>query len=416
MPVTPRITKVPSQAKQKPKLARLWWKIHQIAGLKLSLFLSFILLTGTLATISHEIDWLLQPNLRIDSGSAPESPNWAAIAHSAVRQPGVAEILFIEEPTASLFASRVAFRDPNGKQRFLYAHPATGEIQGKGPWAGAARILRNMHRHINIPTKIGVPIVSSLAFLMLISFMTAFIVYPKWWRGFFKPIRFTKGARTAWGDFHRLAGLWSLWFVLLITLTSIWYFAESTGLQAPAAPSAKLQKQEISLIELGDSLETVLGQAQQAYPELNITHIVFPSGRRGAFRIQGQDKAWLVRQRANEAWVNPTTTEVLLIAKGTDLSVHQRISEMADPLHFGTFAGYWTKVPWFIFGLLLTGLSISGSAIYALRMLKAENRPATTKTSINSIWYGMGRWRWLAFIFTLTAFVMLPFLVFQVAY
>ena len=39
--------------------------MHQWVGLKLSLFLTFILFTGTLAVVSHEIDWLLQPSLRV---------------------------------------------------------------------------------------------------------------------------------------------------------------------------------------------------------------------------------------------------------------------------------------------------------------------------------------------------------------
>jgi len=400
---------------RKRKLSRLWWQVHQIVGLKLSLFLSFILLTGTLATVSHEIDWLLQPSLRIESGTAPETPDWAAIARAASNYPGVVEISAIGHPTGSLFASRVMVRFEDGKLGFLHAHPATGEIQGTGPWAGAARIFRNIHRHINLPTKYGVPIVSSLAVLMLISFITAFIVYPKWWRGFFKPIRFSKGARTAWGDFHRLAGLWSLWFLLLITLTSLWYLAESTGLKAPGAPSASLGRQDITISELGQNLEPALREAKEAFPELEVTHILFPLGKSGAYRIQGQHEAWLVRPRANTVWVNPQTSEPLLITEGTELSVHQRISEMADPLHFGTFAGYWSKIPWFLFGLLLTGLSVSGSAIYALRILKAEKQEGRFKPAVAKIWLGMGMWRWLAALCLIIAFALLPFLITQSA-
>lgn len=70
-------------------------------------------------------------------------------------------------------------------------------------------------------------------------------------------------------------------------------------------------------------------------------------------------KAVLVRHRANAVWVDPATNEVLLTTDGRDMNLHQRIGEMADPLHFGYFGGYWTKIPWFLFGLLITGLSVS---------------------------------------------------------
>ena len=45
---------------------------------------------------------------------------------------------------------------------------------------GAKRIFRNMHRHLMMPVKWGVPIVSPLAVLLLVSLATSFVVY--WWR------------------------------------------------------------------------------------------------------------------------------------------------------------------------------------------------------------------------------------------
>ena len=66
---------------------------------------------------------------------------------------------------------------------------------------------------------------------------------------------------------------------------------------------------------------------------------------------------------------------------------------MADPLHFGTFGGYWTKVTWFVFGVGLTALSLSGVVIYGLRIAR-ETR--TTVTHWVIAWHGMGWWRWLA--------------------
>lgn len=395
--------------KKKRKLSRLWWQIHQIAGLKLSLLLSFILLTGTLAVFSHEIDWLLQPSLRINSDTAPEKPNWPAIVAAAATHPDVAEVRQIYKPRASFFAARAIVTWKDGSIGFLNIHPATGVVQGKGPWAGAQRILRDMHRSLNIPTSIGVPIVTSLAFLMLISFITAFVVYPKWWRGFFKPIRWTN-ARTTFGDFHRLAGLWSLWLLFIITVTSIWYFVEYTGGRAPGFKFADVDSQGLSRMELNKKFPENLKSAQNAYPELDINSVGFPVSQNGAFRFSGQDKAWLVRDRANYVHTNPSNTHAVLVHYGHDLGIHNRISEMADPLHFGTFGGYWTQTLYFVFGLILTGLSISGSAIYALRMLKTEKTAPNSKKVTVKIWYGMGRWRWLAAGLTIMPLVLLPFI------
>ena len=56
------------------KAARTWWKVHQWVGLKISLFMTFVLFTGTLAVVSAELDWLLEPSMRV-APSSVEGPS-----------------------------------------------------------------------------------------------------------------------------------------------------------------------------------------------------------------------------------------------------------------------------------------------------------------------------------------------------
>ncbi|WP_240624589.1 PepSY-associated TM helix domain-containing protein [Aurantiacibacter odishensis] len=397
-------------AKPAPKAARTWWKVHQWVGLKLSLFMTFILFTGTLAVVSAEIDWLLQPSLRVAPSSVEGPVAWAEIAENAAAYPGVAEATYINAPTASAFAAKVTVEDIEGNTFFLHAHPTTGEIQGTGPWVGAHRVLRNMHRHLNLPVWLGVPIVSSLAILLLISLVTSFVVYKKWWRGFRKPLR-NRDARTWWGDFHRLAGVWSLWFVALITLTSLWYLVESLGGDAPAHPRVERgnvasDAEPADRSDLGAAIDAALA----ASPGLEVESVRLPSSD-NLLQIDGNFEAVLVRPRSNAVHVDARTAEVLLKTDGRDLNLHQRIGEMADPLHFGYFGGYWTKVPWFLFGLALTGLSLSGAAIYSLRIARERGDQVKISRSFSGMWQGMGRWRWLSVTSLTTALIFLILLV-----
>ncbi len=391
--------------KAAPKAARTWWVVHQWVGLKLSLFLTFILFTGTLAVVSIEIDWLLQPSLRVSPASAEGPVAWARIAESAAEYPGIAQATAIEAPAASAFAARVTVEYPDGSLGFLHAHPTTGEIQGTGPWVGAQRVLRNMHRHLNLPTWIGVPIVSSLAFLLLVTLVSSFVVYKKWWRGFAKPLR-KRDARTWWGDFHRLAGVWSLWFVALIAITSVWYFVESLGGEAPPQPrveSEAFAAQPGQPIDLAAAFDAAIA----AYPGLQVERVSLPSAENPALQLHGYYEAILVRPRSNAVWVDARSAEVLLTTDGRDLNVHQRIGEMADPLHFGYFGGYWTKLPWFLFGLAMTGLAVSGTAIYSLRIARDRPREIRLGRSFSGMWQGMGHWRWLTVLLLAVGAVML---------
>ena len=389
-------------AKPKAKGARLWWLVHQWVGLKLSILLGFVFLTGTLAVFSNEIDWLLRPAMRVDPATVQGPVAWAEAARNIAAAQPRAKILLLNEPIDRGFALVATVQHPDGGRGFVYAHPSTGAVQGEGDWVGAQRILRNMHRHLNLPTAIGVPIVSALSVLLLISVATSFVVYKKWWRGFLRPVRW-RDARTAMGDVHRLAGLWSLWFVALIGATGLWYLAESTVAKAPPAPRAKVAAVKLDAQGLADRLPASLSAAQAAYPGLRIQRIVFPAGKVGAFQFQGQHKALLVRERANAAWTEAATGKVVLLTDGRELTVHQRISEMADPLHFGTFGGVWTKLIWFAFGLAMTSLAVSGVAVYALR-LSRERQASVVATA----WRGMDLWRWPALAGIGVALALLP--------
>ena len=62
----------------------------------------------------------------------------------------------------------------------------------------------------------------------------------------------------------------------------------------------------------------------------------------------------------------------------------------------GVFGGIWTKLIRFLFGALLTALSISGVAIYALRILKSNRETPRVGSATALSLKGMGRWKWVS--------------------
>lgn len=397
---------------------RLWWQVHQWAGLKLTLLLSFVLLTGTLAVFAHEIDWLLRPALRVDPATV-DGPgvDWAAVARTVAQREPRSRIVTLSAPLDPWFGA-VAVVDrpiPGGetRTRFIYLHPTTGAYLGDGHWVSVQRVLRNLHRHLMLPTQYGVPLVSSLAIVMLATFVTSLVIYKRWWQGFFRPVRFER-PRRAWGDAHRLAGVWSLPFLLLMILTGLWYLVESLGGAAPRIGPSPRHGDTIATVEAAAVLPRSLAAAREAFPGLRIERIVFPTAAAAEFRIEGQYRAILVRERANVVVTDVRTGAVRAVVDGRDLSLHQRLSEMADPLHFGYVGGLWTKALWFLFGLLLTALAASGAVIYALRIATARppltGRATIPRSVLLRIWRGMGMLRWPCAALILIGFGSLPLL------
>jgi uncharacterized iron-regulated membrane protein len=379
------------------KRRSLWWIVHSWAGLKLSVFLTFILATGTLAVFAHEIDWLVTPAMRVAPRDAPTA-SWGTIAEAAKQAAPDRKLTTLFAPIDPWFAIEAWVASEKGAPRRVYVDPWTGKVTGQHSWANVHRFLRQVHRHLMLPTKIGIPIVSALALLLMASLITGIVTYKKWWRGFFRRPRGGDGRRLT-GDLHRLAGLWSLWFVALISLTGIWYLVETLGGNAPVERVPTIGARTMPT---GPALDRLVEIARRAKPGLAIREIRFLDKEGVVFL--GQDSAWLVRDRGNGVAIDPADGRVTQTLDGGSLTVHQRISEMADPLHFGTFGGLGTKILWFVFGALMTALAVTGSIIYAMRLVRTE-----TGGGLRIMWRGMGIWGWIGAAAIVVALAMTPY-------
>lgn len=106
---------------------------------------------------------------------------------------------------------------------------------------------------------------------------------------------------------------------------------------------------------------------QRPYPELRIKVLGTYQLQDGLLEVQGQDGSLLVRDRGAKAWVNAYTGEVMGAQRPSELTLYQRWIETADPLHFGDFGGMLSKSIWFVFGLGMSGLCLTGAYLQAKR-------------------------------------------------
>jgi uncharacterized iron-regulated membrane protein len=331
------------------------------------LFLFVIVLSGTLAVIGNELDWLSDPAMRASPATSGEA-SWGRIAANAVQAVPGGHIDLIEKGTSPWFATVVVMQAPDGHRRRVLVDPHTGRVNRVAPFGGAQRFLRDFHRRFMLPVAIGLPLVTSFAFVLLASLVTGLVTYRKFWRGYFRKPRL-RDLRTGAGDLHRLAGLWSLWFLALVIATSLWYLVELFGAAAPVLlPLDKPNETGALAQPIGDDLDRLADRVHSVYPRLEITRVQFPFKGVSAIGFQGHSTAILTTEKANAIWLDAKSGVLIRRFEGEQLSAHQRLSEMADPLHFGTWGGYPSKLAWFAIGILLTALSATGAIIYATRL------------------------------------------------
>ena len=344
--------------------------------------MTFLSITGTLAIFSLEMDWLIHPEMRAQERVDADNVAWGAAFDSLREEYPEYTFFTISRLKGDYFNLLAGGRTPWDENVRAWLQPHNGELAGITRWYSIQRFFRELHRNLFMRTPIGVPIVSFLSLPLLVSLFAGFIVYRKFWRGFFRKPRWGRNARILTGDLHRLTGLWTSWFIALIALTSLFYLIESGGYYgwrpwdryaSPPQILDPMEREEVYPANFsGEDINLAVAAAKAELPGLEVAGVGLLANDRSWLQINGNLSAALVRQRANVVYVDPIDGSVLGSTRGEDLSAMGRISEAADPLHFGYFGGIFTRVMWFLLGLGMVGLSLTGVIIYAKRLLLKE--------------------------------------------
>ncbi|MCD0503949.1 PepSY-associated TM helix domain-containing protein [Bordetella petrii] len=368
----------------KPSRSKLWFLVHSWLALPIWIFLFFVCATGTIAVISQEIVWLINPAVRAQAPSDDaQRLGYQALVDAIKRQEPNASVQRLSWPEESQFALTASVSYPGAKNTSIYVNPYTGAVQGPALEFDLRQFMRALHGWLLIPFTNGFSwgwyLVSFLGIPMLASLVTGLVVYKRFWRAYFqKPrLRTGQGGRIFWGDFHRLAGLWSVWFVLLISVSAIWFLVQAilfdthTTISTEGVP-AIVARDQVPTVAPGETvqrlpLDEVVAVAQRELPGLEAQHIFFPGNAYDPVTIMGRGAYPLMFQHAH---VNPYNGNVEDIRSLSDRSNLEFFTESMRPLHTGDFGGFWLKVVWFLFGLLLTMMSLSGMLIWTKRTAK----------------------------------------------
>ena len=390
---------------------RVWTLIHTWAGIGASLLLVFVLITGTLAVVSQDIDWLTNPVLRVEDGQRSDNIAWVSAYEHLLQRYPERKINQLMAPYDAHFNAQAIVKVEGQLQQRIYFSPRRGELVGAANWYNWQRFFRQTHRHLMLPLQLGVPLVSLTALLLLALMASGLVMFRGWYKGWFhwpkqgkaisdklSPEKRSRVSRRQsyryWGDWHRLLGLWLLPFVLLILLTGLWYLIESLGGRASYPDVVKVSGNEQVVTVSPDTLARVLAQVKLSNPHMQINRIIFPRSEVSPLLIQGQTGALLVRDRSSHLAFEPVTGDLLQQRIPEQLSWYARISEAVDPLHFGTFAGTKVRWIWFVMGLMLTILSLCGTYLYASKALLNQPQRNGIWECFAHCWYAMGWLRW----------------------
>ncbi len=362
---------------------------HAWVGFHLAVLMFVILCTGTIATVSNEIDWLIFDELRASPKPEGRSSNasaddWAAIYSSVKQRYPNGQPLSLFNMGEDYLTYRVVVKDDAIENAFVHVDQWTLDVTGTVPRFTVQRFFRDFHRYLFMPAFPGIVFVCAMAFVLAISIYTGLKTTKNWRKALFR-IRFKKDVRVTLSDLHKFMGLWGIWFSLVICTTGIWYFYEfgfrvAGSSVEPAGPSI-LQAYEEPLTLSTTEFETIIREAQQAHKGWHITSIFIPETNAAPIQLRGVKNNPLLRDRAYRVFIHPDTFEIIGTFTPDSIGVNAYLNEYADPLHFGAFGGLWTKLIWFVFGVALTGMSVTG----VVMTWKRTNSSALSKAQIYTL-------------------------------
>lgn len=365
---------------------RAWFRVHSFTGVITGLLLFVICWSGTFATLGHELDWLVTPAARVEPGGAMRS--WGAWRAALERAYPEAELRWLSAPLYPVSAAEAVVDLPDQDFVRIYIDPYRAEVQGRHSYVNIQRFLRSFHKDLFSVAGVGDYLVVAFSLTLLGSTIAALAFYKRWWTRFF---RFSRGrGRVLWSELHKTAGVWCLWFALLMGVTGAWYFFEElrfdlgdgkviyAGTSDSSVRTVPEPESDPSRPRL--PIDALLARVRALRPELELRTVSPDFGPEGALYVDGQAGHWLVRSRANQVRLDARTGEILYSQEASELPLYWRWSHTADPLHFGDFAGLVGKGIWCAFGLALSGLVATGTLLHARRLAREAG--------------GKGRHRW----------------------
>jgi len=373
---------------------RFWFQLHGWFSLPVWLIFCFVCLTGTIAVVSHEITWLTNPAARAtnpDNLAEKSMPELIAVVEQAYPSAKVSTAMSFE----SYLVNAVIFSDSDKPYAIAYVNQYTGEIQAINQGITFINFMRSLHGWLQFPWhvnfSVGYYLVCAMAVVMLGALVTGLMVYKKFWRAFTQPkLRLNQGKKTLLADLHRLAGVWSLWFLLLMSLTGLWYLFQAILWHndvdiEPHAPIVAIEQlphnseqQPIKPFSLANALTI----AQQRLPDFTPTYIMPLEHNRDTYKLYGKGDFIFYDKYSYGVTVNPWTGAIESERSPAKMTTLQTLSHLADPLHYGNIGGIATKIIWFLFGVLLTSMSITGFMMWGARTIKASKQSVTPAIAI----------------------------------
>lgn len=381
--------------------AKALLSLHSWSGVVLGMLLYAVIFTGSVAVVSDEIgDWsnsnvnqnlMLKTDLDSMIKQLSEQTPKEFLDEIAVYESHQQQLVYFfhthkQNPSGDLDDYGVQYLvDKQGEIKLRVEGFGT-DIFNEDDANALSSFLVSIHTELHIPSPWGLILTGILGIAMLIAAVSGFMMHRNLFTDMFS-IRKQRDGKPLKRDSHTVAGTWSIPFAILLAFTgSFFSFATAFGLPAMA------------MVAFGGDEEvmmyTLVGEVQNPSTEplqsANLNLMVADSAQRQATTPSFITLShWQTESASMVAFFMPTDGNVgfdQLVYNGSNgefvefkplvgtvPSAGSAILSLIYPIHFGTFAGLFSKLIWLSLGFASCYVTVTGLQLYAFRNEKSDS-------------------------------------------
>ena len=359
------------------------WQFHSWLGLICGLGLLVIGLSGSFLVFHEELDaWRLPALFRATptpAGRLPFDTLWAAAQRALPTGEAIIGLRPASEPgrTDALYVTRPGEKD----HRAVPIDPYTGALRGAP--AGETETLTGWMTEFHytfLAGTTGTVIAGLLAIALLLLGASGVWLYRGFWANFFT-LRWGRSARIFFSDLHKMVGISSVGFYLILGFTGAWWnFQVVYGKLSTAPAAGPPTAPPLDLAGENLSIDHLVVRADKALPGFRPTFLQLPPTREGDIIFYGtvptpNPLRGDFGSRVSFNAADGALTQVVDIRRTSGWEI---IADSFALLHFGTFGGVFVKILWTLGGLTPGILAVSGFLLWRARLPSPGRRAPGT--------------------------------------
>ncbi|RYD39736.1 MAG: PepSY domain-containing protein, partial [Verrucomicrobiaceae bacterium] len=333
--------------------------------------------TGSVLVFKQEIDRAIAPDLvKVADPSKPrlDHDQFLAKLQSELPEHRVAGWGKGPEPGSADACYIIKVGDKEGKM--LYVDPTTGLPRNRDLDANETVTdwLLKLH-YTFFADHVGELVVGIFGIVFCLLGITGVIIYRNFWKTLFQ-LRWNRSARMFFSDIHKMVGISSTIFNLILGFTGAWWnLSHLIGHLIQDFPEPIVQNVDRQW-SADVSIDKLVADARVKVPGYQANWISLPHEPGGDVMMFGsiENQGFLRSQYGSIITFNGATGELKSAIPASESGAWGQFLDAFRPLHYGNFGGIPVKILWSLGGLAPAILAISGSYLWWKRKFRGPVR------------------------------------------